>query len=152
MTPYNRMETSDNTMEKEPRKLRKPVIEKMRRDRINSSIEQLRILLEKEFHKQQLPSKPEKADILEMTVNLLRKQLQRASKAVAACNQMSPSITQDPVEFLPRKHQADKSMDLVTDTSRGHSLCQGMSPHTHIFTKQPAQDYNPAAADVWRPW
>uniref|UniRef100_A0A8C5MKQ1 Transcription factor HES-5 n=1 Tax=Leptobrachium leishanense TaxID=445787 RepID=A0A8C5MKQ1_9ANUR len=58
----------------------KPVIEKMRRDRINSSIEQLRMLLEEEFQKQQLPSKPEKADILEMTVTFLQQHLAGKSK------------------------------------------------------------------------
>ncbi|KAL7837702.1 hypothetical protein SRHO_G00274130 [Serrasalmus rhombeus] len=49
-------------------KLRKPVVEKMRRDRINSSIEQLKTLLTPEFLNQQPGSKLEKADILEMTV------------------------------------------------------------------------------------
>jgi len=56
--------------------VRKPIVEKMRRDRINSSIEQLRIILEKEFHEQEPNSKLEKADILEMTVSFLRQQLQ----------------------------------------------------------------------------
>lgn len=44
----------------------------MRRDRINSSIEQLKVLLEKEFHKQQPNVKLEKADILEMAVAYLK--------------------------------------------------------------------------------
>lgn len=52
--------------------LRKPAVEKMRRDRINSSIEQLKVLLEKEFHKQQPNVKLEKADILEMAVAYLK--------------------------------------------------------------------------------
>ncbi|KAM8927365.1 transcription factor HES-5-like isoform 2-T2 [Pelodytes ibericus] len=59
---------------KEKNKLRKPAVEKMRRDRINSSIEQLKVLLEKEFHKQQPNVKLEKADILEMTVSYLSRQ------------------------------------------------------------------------------
>ncbi|KAF0036462.1 hypothetical protein F2P81_011774 [Scophthalmus maximus] len=49
------------------RQLRKPAVEKMRRDRINTCIEQLKVILEKEFHKQEPNSKLEKADILEMT-------------------------------------------------------------------------------------
>uniref|UniRef100_A0A8C5J610 Transcription factor HES-5 n=1 Tax=Junco hyemalis TaxID=40217 RepID=A0A8C5J610_JUNHY len=57
---------------KEKNKLRKPVVEKMRRDRINSSIEQLKLLLEKEFQRHQPNSKLEKADILEMTVSYLK--------------------------------------------------------------------------------
>ncbi|XP_071969353.1 transcription factor HES-5-like [Engystomops pustulosus] len=59
---------------KEKNKLRKPIVEKMRRDRINNSIEQLKLLLEKEFHKQQPNVKLEKADILEMAVTYLKQQ------------------------------------------------------------------------------
>uniref|UniRef100_A0A4W6EI37 Transcription factor HES-5 n=1 Tax=Lates calcarifer TaxID=8187 RepID=A0A4W6EI37_LATCA len=51
--------------------LRKPLVEKLRRERINSSIEQLKSLLGPEFLKQQPDSKLEKADILEMTVCFL---------------------------------------------------------------------------------
>uniref|UniRef100_A0A673N1Y6 BHLH domain-containing protein n=1 Tax=Sinocyclocheilus rhinocerous TaxID=307959 RepID=A0A673N1Y6_9TELE len=46
----------------------------MRRDRINSSIEQLKCLLAPEFLKQQPDTKLEKADILEMTLNFLQRQ------------------------------------------------------------------------------
>ncbi|XP_075046881.1 transcription factor HES-5-like [Mixophyes fleayi] len=59
---------------KEKNKLRKPTVEKMRRDRINNSIEELKVLLEKEFHKQQPNVKLEKADILEMAVSYLKQQ------------------------------------------------------------------------------
>jgi hairy and enhancer of split protein 5 len=48
------------------------VVEKMRRDRINSSIEQLKLLLEQEFARHQPNSKLEKADILEMAVSYLK--------------------------------------------------------------------------------
>lgn len=48
------------------------MVEKLRRDRINSSIEQLKLLLEKEFQKHQPNSKLEKADVLEMTVSYLK--------------------------------------------------------------------------------
>ncbi|XP_052451255.1 transcription factor HES-5-like [Carassius gibelio] len=43
-------------------KLRKPIVEKMRRERINSSIEKLKSLLGQEFLKQQPDSRQEKAD------------------------------------------------------------------------------------------
>jgi len=56
--------------------LRKPVVEKMRRDRINSSIEQLKLLLEKEFQRHQPNSKLEKADVLEVAVSYLKQQSQ----------------------------------------------------------------------------
>ncbi|XP_072308970.1 transcription factor HES-5-like [Eucyclogobius newberryi] len=52
-------------------KLRKPVVEKLRRERINSSVEQLKSLVCAEFLQQQPDSKLEKADILEMTVSVL---------------------------------------------------------------------------------
>ncbi|XP_063799475.1 transcription factor HES-5-like [Pseudophryne corroboree] len=55
-------------------KIRKPVIEKMRRDRINNSIEQLRILLDKDIQTHHQHSKLEKADILEMAVKYLQQQ------------------------------------------------------------------------------
>ncbi|KAM4693229.1 transcription cofactor HES-6-like isoform 2-T2 [Discoglossus pictus] len=53
---------------KEERKLRKPLIERKRRERINSCLEQLKETVIKVF---QLDSKLEKADILEMTVRHL---------------------------------------------------------------------------------
>ncbi|XP_034537628.1 transcription factor HES-5-like [Notolabrus celidotus] len=62
-------------------KLRKPQVEKLRRERINSSIEQLKSLLGPEFLKQEPDSKLEKADILEMTVCVLTQlQQQRQQK------------------------------------------------------------------------
>uniref|UniRef100_M3ZVG0 BHLH domain-containing protein n=1 Tax=Xiphophorus maculatus TaxID=8083 RepID=M3ZVG0_XIPMA len=57
--------------------LRKPLVEKLRRERINSSIEQLKSLLGPEFLKQQPDSKLEKAEILEMTVCFLTQLLQQ---------------------------------------------------------------------------
>lgn len=47
------------------------MVEKLRRDRINSCIEQLKALLGPEFLRQQPDSKQEKADVLEMTVAYL---------------------------------------------------------------------------------
>ncbi|XP_040285785.1 transcription factor HES-5-like isoform X1 [Bufo bufo] len=89
------------------RKLRKPVIEKMRRDRINSSIEQLHILLEKEFQRHQLPSKPEKADILEMAVTLLQRHMAERSKCPV------PAL-HTPHMFLTES-RLQQVMDAVTD-------------------------------------
>ncbi|NXJ64906.1 HES5 factor, partial [Rostratula benghalensis] len=74
------MEPDNLLTPKEKNKLRKPVVEKMRRDRINSSIEQLKLLLEKEFQRHQPNSKLEKADILEMTVSYLKQQSQLQMK------------------------------------------------------------------------
>ncbi|KAK9966870.1 hypothetical protein ABG768_003957 [Culter alburnus] len=57
---------------KDKTKLRKPVVEKMRRDRINRCIEQLKVLLKSEIKASQPCSKLEKADVLEMTVIYLK--------------------------------------------------------------------------------
>ncbi|KAK3567593.1 hypothetical protein QTP86_020108, partial [Hemibagrus guttatus] len=51
---------------KEERKLRKPLIEKRRRERINSSLEQLKGIMVDAYNLDQ--SKLEKADVLEITV------------------------------------------------------------------------------------
>uniref|UniRef100_A0AAY4EV97 BHLH domain-containing protein n=1 Tax=Denticeps clupeoides TaxID=299321 RepID=A0AAY4EV97_9TELE len=53
--------------------IRKTLVEKMRRDRINNSIEQLKSLLDPEIRNDQPDSKLEKADFLEMTVCFLRR-------------------------------------------------------------------------------
>ncbi|XP_066493502.1 transcription factor HES-1-like [Tiliqua scincoides] len=76
----------ERLLSKEKNKLRKPVVEKMRRDRINSSIEQLKLLLEKEFQRHQPNSKLEKADILEVTVNYLKQQRQMHGQAFSQKN------------------------------------------------------------------
>ncbi|XP_063173588.1 transcription factor HES-5-like [Candoia aspera] len=74
MTPSSIMFVDQNRLltPKEKNKLRKPMIEKMRRDRMNSSIEQLKQLLEKELRGYQASSKLEKADVLEMAVSYLK--------------------------------------------------------------------------------
>lgn len=68
--------------------LRKPVVEKLRRERINSSIEQLKSLLCAEFPQQQPDSKLEKADVLEMTVTVLTRLQQQ--KTLSQSHMKSP--------------------------------------------------------------
>ncbi|XP_071190669.1 transcription factor HES-5-like [Salvelinus alpinus] len=58
-------------------KIRKTVVEKLRRDCINSSIEQLKSLLGPEILNQQPDSKLEKSDILKRRVCFLRGQKQQ---------------------------------------------------------------------------
>ncbi|NWU99835.1 HES6 protein, partial [Upupa epops] len=58
------------TSTKEERKLRKPIIERKRRERINNCLDQLKETVVGAFHLDQ--SKLEKADILEMTVKHLQ--------------------------------------------------------------------------------
>ncbi|XP_029550096.1 transcription factor HES-5-like [Salmo trutta] len=70
--------------DKQAKKDRKTV-EKLHRDRINSSIEQLKSLLGPEILNQQSDSKMEKADILEMTVCFLRQQQQYQPVSSSSC-------------------------------------------------------------------
>ncbi|XP_043911543.1 transcription factor HES-5-like [Protopterus annectens] len=69
--------------------LRKPIVEKIRRNRINSSIQQLKELLEKEFKRKEPSSKLQIADIMEMTVNVLRKHNQSQEKAAGSLENSS---------------------------------------------------------------
>ncbi|RLV97563.1 hypothetical protein DV515_00011646 [Chloebia gouldiae] len=66
---------------KEERKLRKPLIERKRRERINNCLDQLKETVVGAFHLDQ--SKLEKADILEMTVKHL--QNIQSSKMMGEC-------------------------------------------------------------------
>ncbi|KAL2091290.1 hypothetical protein ACEWY4_013553 [Coilia grayii] len=65
-------------------KMRNPIAEQLRRDRINNSIEEFKDLLGPQLLNQQPDSKLEKADILEMTVCLLRQHLQQ--KKTPSCS------------------------------------------------------------------
>ncbi|KAH0623991.1 hypothetical protein JD844_007235 [Phrynosoma platyrhinos] len=67
-TLANEVQKLPNT--KEERKLRKPLIERKRRERINNCLDQLKETVVGAFHLDQ--SKLEKADILEMTVKHLQ--------------------------------------------------------------------------------
>ncbi|KAM4652302.1 transcription factor HES-5-like [Discoglossus pictus] len=148
MAPCN-MQQQEEGASKHIRKLRKPVIEKMRRDRINSSIEQLRILLEKEFHKQQLPSKPEKADILEMTVSFLQQHM--AGKYMATSNQAHTEgyskCLQESVSFLKAQDQTQAQQWKLLR----HFHSQQVSYHG-ATTSIPDQQAEGSSKALWRPW
>ncbi|KAM8927126.1 transcription factor HES-5-like [Pelodytes ibericus] len=133
MAPCMTMHNTGARAGNEMRKLRKPVIEKMRRDRINSSIDQLRILLHKEFPQQQhLPSRAEKAEILEMAVTFLQHHL--AEKNVMSCTQ---AHTEDIyLSGYDHSHQLIK-----------HSQQTASQELSHV-TPAPEQ----TTKSLWRPW
>ncbi|XP_068098505.1 transcription factor HES-5-like [Hyperolius riggenbachi] len=141
---------------REPRKVRKPVIEKMRRDRINSSIEQLRLLLEKELQKHQLPSKPEKADILEMTVSFLQQHM-AGKKVTSASSQVHrdgySSCIQDSVTFLSQHSQPEVQLQLLQNLPRAQTVskapCPSVFPVYQASSQHSALDSSKA---LWRPW
>ncbi|KAL6464925.1 hypothetical protein MHYP_G00272420 [Metynnis hypsauchen] len=143
-------------------KLKKPVVEKMRRDRINSSIEQLKTLLAPEFLNQQPNSKLEKADILEITVSFLRRQQQKQpafSTSSTAVSQGFSRCVHETVNFL--------SKDEVKTQSQRKLLnhFQNLQPSTEekwresdlpllSSTDQQAisKEKSSLQSALWRPW
>uniref|UniRef100_A0A8C7KFM7 BHLH domain-containing protein n=1 Tax=Oncorhynchus kisutch TaxID=8019 RepID=A0A8C7KFM7_ONCKI len=106
-------------------KLRKPGVEKLRRDRINNSIEQLKSLLVPEILNQQPDSKLDKADILEMTVSPLKTQSQR--RLLSHSQSLQPS--------------SDKNRSEIDSP-------QLSSPAQHSISKEKS----PVNIAPWRPW
>ncbi|XP_053724661.1 transcription factor HES-7.1-B-like [Synchiropus splendidus] len=111
-------------------KLRKPLVEKLRRERINSSIEQLKSLLGPEFLKHQPDSKLEKADILEMTVCFLS-QLQQKS--------------QQQGRLLKHFHKLQSS----SEKKLGE---MDFSPLTSTVQTSISTEKGPSDSAPWRPW
>ncbi|XP_019367214.1 PREDICTED: transcription factor HES-5-like [Gavialis gangeticus] len=145
---------------KEKNKLRKPVVEKMRRDRINSSIEQLKVLLEKEFQRHQPNSKLEKADILEMTVSYLKQQSQLQIKTVGAFHKNSQfdfkegysRCLQEAFHFLSlHKVQIEMQTKLLSHFQKGQTVApESVSPHSN--QNAPKQVSLKNSGTLWRPW
>ncbi|NP_001089097.1 hairy and enhancer of split 5, gene 7 L homeolog [Xenopus laevis] len=133
------------------RKIRKPVVEKMRRDRINSSIEQLRMLLEKEFEQHHLPSKPEKADILEVAVSFLQQQMasKYAQSSSPAYMEGHSRCLQDSQHFFSLQKHSELPEKLLQNFHDDVTACPSVSP----FYQNPAKCTTPEANKVlWRPW
>uniref|UniRef100_A0A674DU78 Transcription factor HES-5-like n=1 Tax=Salmo trutta TaxID=8032 RepID=A0A674DU78_SALTR len=122
-------------------KLRKPVVEKLHRDRNNNSIEQLKSLLVPEILNQQPDFKLDKADILEMTVFILRRQQQNQQVSSSSCsapvNQGYSRCIQEIVHFLSKdelKTQSQRrllryyhSLQPSSDKNRIESDCPQLS-------------------------
>ncbi|XP_062401135.1 transcription factor HES-5-like [Sardina pilchardus] len=134
-------------------KIRKPVVEKMRRDRINNCIEELKDLLGPKLLNQQPKSKLEKADILEMTVCLLRRQLQLKPSSDAV-HQGFSRCAQEVVYFL--------SEDKVQTQSHGTVLnhIQTLKPSSNedkpqlsmLDQQTLSKEKSSLKSALWRPW
>lgn len=130
-------------------------MEKMRRDRINSCIEELKVLLEKEFHRQDPNAKLEKADVLEMTVMFLRRRLPSPGPAAQSAHSEGYSrCWKETLHFL-----SDNSLKEVT---LPHLRYLQVAPRAGEDTRPPPplsphiqppdkQRPGPVRA-VWRPW
>nr|XP_040050310.1 transcription factor HES-5-like [Gasterosteus aculeatus aculeatus] len=145
-------------------KLRKPMVEKLRRDRINTCIEQLKSLLGPEFVRQQPDSKQEKADILEMAVCYLRawqlhKQQQKAGAASgpAAGGDGYSRCVQEAVSFLSHcegQTQAHRRLlshfqGLRASGAAPRGLSPPASPLRRVTSGKGAGQ---AGGALWRPW
>ncbi|XP_039653700.1 protein hairy-like [Perca fluviatilis] len=111
-------------------KLRKPLVEKLRRERINSSIEQLKSLLSPEFLKQQPDSKLEKADILERTVCVLRRLQQQNQQQRRLLNHINK------LQSSSDNNLREADFSLLSSTVQ-----------TSI-----TKEKSPVNSAVWRPW
>ncbi|XP_040890529.1 transcription factor HES-5-like [Toxotes jaculatrix] len=141
-------------------KLRKPLVEKLRRERINSSIEQLKSLLGPEFLKQQPDSKLEKAEILEMTVCFLRR-LKQQNQAVdsAAVNQGYSRCVQEVAHFLSKekvKTQSQRRLlnhfNNLQSSSDNNLRAADFSPLSSTVHTSITEEKSPVNSAVWRPW
>ncbi|XP_053172532.1 transcription factor HES-5-like [Scomber japonicus] len=141
-------------------KLRKPLVEKLRRDRINRSIEQLKSLLGSEFLKQQPDSKMERADILEMTVCFL-KQLQQQNHAVesAAVDQGYSRCVGEVAHFLSKekvKTQSQRRLlnhfNKLQSSSEKNLREADFSPLSSTVQTSITKEKSPVNSALWRPW
>lgn len=138
------------------------MVEKMRRDRINSCIEQLKALLEKEFQKQEPNTKLEKADVLEMTVLFLRQQLQAQSAAPHAAHShgyahcwketlhflSANSVEEVALPHHQHLHAAQKTLG-GADKRPASPLTSAQQLHS---LQGPEKQSLGAQKPVWRPW
>lgn len=142
--------------------LRKPLVEKLRRERINSSIEQLKSLLGPEFLQQQPDSKMEKADILEMTVCLLRRLQQQqqhhvVDSAAAAADQGYTRGAQEVVKFLSKEEVKTQSQRRLMNHFNKLQSSSDMKDNDFCLLRSTVQtsitkDKSPVLSAPWRPW
>ncbi|XP_070696090.1 transcription factor HES-5-like [Pempheris klunzingeri] len=144
-------------------KLRKPMVEKLRRDRINTSIEQLKSLLGPEFLRQQPDSKQEKADILEMAVSYLRvwqqqqatvtPSLMTASDGYSRCVQEAVSfLSHCDVQTQAHRRLLSHFQGLQASSRSSHSPCTLSPPGSPLHQVSSSKGVSPAGCALWRPW
>ncbi|XP_051915292.1 transcription factor HES-5-like [Hippocampus zosterae] len=140
-------------------KLRKPLVEKLRRDRINTSIEQLKSLLGPEFLRQQPDSKQEKADILEMAVCYLRSwQQQQRRRRPSSSSDGYAHCVQQAVSFLSHcKVQNPAQRRLLVhfqdlQASSGSNRGPQSTPSPPASPLSSGKCAGHAGAALWRPW
>ncbi|KAJ8400749.1 hypothetical protein AAFF_G00395180 [Aldrovandia affinis] len=162
MAPVKVCDTALTTKEKI--KMRKPVVEKMRRDRINSSIEQLKALLENEFKTNQTSCKLEKADVLEMAVLYLRSNAHPAAQCRSPAPRQSyaegfTKCLEETLCFLSvHEHTKDSQHQLLKHFHQAERhgdrdvLSPATAPHCPANTRTPKRAGASIRKPLWRPW
>uniref|UniRef100_A0A3B1IZL2 Hairy-related 2 n=1 Tax=Astyanax mexicanus TaxID=7994 RepID=A0A3B1IZL2_ASTMX len=143
------MATSTFKHRNEKLKLRKPAVEKLRRDRINSSIEKLKLLLKDQLKSKQPSSKLEKADILEMAVTYLKSKTQEQSytDGFARC-------LEETAHFLSAHNQLTAEKPALVKNNTGaqtpESCVKTVPVGEKIISGVPQCTLD--NAQLWRPW
>ncbi|XP_061908239.1 transcription factor HES-5-like [Entelurus aequoreus] len=134
-------------------KMRKPMVEKLRRDRINTSIEQLKSLLGPEFLRQQPDSKQEKADILEMAVCYLRSWQQLKASAASSAKDGYAHCVHQAVDFLSRcKIQTPAQRRLLGHFQDLQGAPCSVSPPGSPLQGGSGKGAGVPGVTLWRPW
>ncbi|XP_054640846.1 transcription factor HES-5-like [Dunckerocampus dactyliophorus] len=129
-------------------KLRKPLVEKLRRERINSSIEQLKSLLPREFLTQQPDSKLEKADVLEMNVCFLRRVKSLDGSPV---HRGYSTCVREVVHFLSEE-RARTHLQQLQSSCEGKLREEVFSPLSSPVLSNIKKQESAAHGAQWRPW
>ncbi|XP_067303367.1 transcription factor HES-5-like [Pseudorasbora parva] len=136
-------------------KLRKPIVEKIRRERINSSIEKLKSLLGQEFLKQQPDSRQEKADILEMTLDFLRRSQNPSGFSTAAHDGHSRCVqeaviflSQCPVQTESHRRLLKHFLHMQPSTENNPRVLLPQQLHS----PDPKSSSKEETLALWRPW
>eukprot|EP00063_Salmo_salar_P047251 XP_014022086.1 PREDICTED: transcription factor HES-5-like isoform X2 [Salmo salar] len=141
-------------------KLRKLVVEKIRRDRINSSIEQLRTLLHRGQmcgQQQQRLSKLEKADILELAVSFLQKETNAdvSPTYYQGCSQCLQE-TLRPLSLHAPLQSAEQQEIKRFYVHQKTALSRSMSSEQHARSaakRSTSRSSSPRSqGSLWRPW
>ncbi|KAG8434396.1 hypothetical protein GDO86_012678 [Hymenochirus boettgeri] len=128
----------------------------MRRDRINSSIEQLKVLLEKQFNKQEPNVKLEKADILEMAVSYLQQQkslTHSVEKVESDYRQGFSNCLREAVQFLrfyPESGETHKKLLNHLQAPQTLSCTSSTCVPSIDVCKQVSLANH--TSKIWRPW
>ncbi len=128
----------------------KPIVEKMRRDRINTCIDQLKSLLEKEFHSHDPSAKLEKADILEMTVSFLKQQQQQQQLPQRDNNEGYSHCWRESVHFITLHSTGGGSGRENSQRASASISSDPPGPSSKLRTAGLQQP--DTRRPVWRPW